>query len=57
MLFGASIVMISQKARKEQLRSSDLQYKRFIFLGIIGLFHDYLIYFQDVLFIMALSGL
>ena len=57
MLFGASIVMISQKARKEQLRSSNLQYKRFIFLGIIGLFHAYLIYFQDVLFIMALSGL
>ena len=57
MLFGASVVMLSQKARKEQLRSSDLQYKRFIFLGIIGMFHAYLVYFQDILLLYAICGL
>ncbi len=31
LLFGASIVMISQKARKEQMRSTGLQNRRFFF--------------------------
>lgn len=57
MLFGASVVMISQKARKEHLRSSDLQYKRFIYLGIFGIVHAYLIYYQDILLLYAICGL
>ena len=57
MLFGASIVMLSQKARKEHLRSTDLQYKRFVYLGIFGLVHAYLLYYGDVLLMYAICGL
>ena len=56
MMFGASIVMISQKARKEHLRSTDLQNTRFIFLALFGLVHAYLIWFGDVLFLYAVCG-
>lgn len=57
MLFGASMVMLSQKARKEHLRSSDLQNKRFVYLGIFGLLHAYLLWYGDVLLILAITGL
>lgn len=56
MLFGASLVMLSQKARKEHLRSTDLQYRRFIYLGLIGIFHAYLIWAGDILLMYAISG-
>ncbi len=56
MMFGASVVMLSQKARKEQVRSTDLQNKRFIFLAIFGLLHAYLLWFGDVLFVYAICG-
>ena len=56
MLFGASIMMLSQKARKENLRSTDLQNRRFIFLAIIGLAHAYLLWFGDILFAYAVCG-
>ncbi len=56
MLFGASLIMLSQKARKEHLRSTDLQYRRFIYLGIIGLFHAYLLWAGDILFMYAICG-
>lgn len=57
MLFGASIIMLSQKAQKEHLRSTDLQYKRFIFLGIFGMIHAYLIWYGDILLPYAICGL
>lgn len=57
MLFGASLIMISQKARREQVRSADLQYRRFIFLGIIGILHAYLLWAGDILLLYAISGL
>lgn len=56
MLFGASLVMLSQKARKEHLRSTDLQYRRFIYLGLIGIFHAYLIWSGDILLMYAICG-
>lgn len=57
MLFGASMVMISQKARREHLRSSDLQNRRFVYLGIIGILHAYLLWYGDVLLALAITGL
>lgn len=56
MLFGAGIVLISQKARKERLRSADLQYRRFFWLLIIGLFHAYLLWYADILVAFAICG-
>ncbi|MCO6359287.1 DUF418 domain-containing protein [Roseivirga pacifica] len=57
LLFGASIIMLSQKAQKEHLRSTDLQYKRFVYLGLLGLIHAYLVWYGDVLFMYAVCGL
>ena len=56
MLFGASIMMLSQKARKENLRSTELQNRRFIFLALIGLAHAYFIWYGDILFLYAVCG-
>lgn len=56
MLFGASIVMLSQKARKEHMRSTDLQNRRFVFLAIFGLIHAYLIWYGDILFVYAICA-
>ena len=49
--------MLSQKAQKEHLRSTDLQYKRFVYLGLLGLIHAYLVWYGDVLFMYAVCGL
>ncbi len=56
MMFGASIVMLSQKARKEHMRSTDLQNRRFVFLAIFGLIHAYLIWYGDILFVYAICA-
>jgi uncharacterized protein len=56
MLFGATIILISQKARKEHLRSGDLQYRRFFWLFIIGVFHAYLLWAGDILVIYSICG-
>lgn len=56
MLFGASLIMLSQKARREHLRSSNLQNRRFVYLGLFGLVHAYLLWYSDVLFGLAITG-
>ena len=56
MLFGASLVMLSQKAQKEHMRSSDLQNRRLLFLALIGLAHAYFLWYGDVLFLYAICG-
>jgi uncharacterized protein len=56
MLFGATIILISQKARKEHLRSGDLQYRRFFWLFVIGVFHAYLLWAGDILVMYAICG-
>jgi len=56
MLFGASLVMLSQKARKEHLRSTDLQNRRLMFLALFGIVHAYLIWYGDVLLMYAICG-
>lgn len=56
LLFGASLVMLPQKARKEHLRSPDLQNRRLLFLALFGLIHAYLIWYGHVLFMYAICG-
>lgn len=56
MLFGASLVMLSSKARKEQLRSGNLQSRRFASLLFIGLLHAYLLWAGDILVSYAICG-
>lgn len=56
MLFGASMIMLSNRARKEHIRSGDLQKKRLFWLLIFGLFHSYLIWYGDLLVAYAICG-
>lgn len=56
MLFGASIIMISSKAKKEQLRSGNLQSRRFLGLLGLGVLHAYLLWSGDVLVAYAICG-
>ena len=56
MLFGAGIIMLSSKAKKEHLRSSDLQSRRFVWLLIMGLAHAYLLWYGDILLAYTICG-
>lgn len=56
MLFGASIIMISSKAKKEQLRSGNLQSRRLLGLLGLGVLHAYLLWSGDVLVAYAICG-
>jgi len=56
-LFGAGIVLFSERAEAKQLGSSlKLHYRRNFWLLIIGLFHGYFIWHGDVLFSYALCS-
>jgi uncharacterized protein len=55
-LFGASLIMLSNKARKEHLRSGNLQSRRFAALLFIGLLHAYLLWAGDILVTYAICG-
>lgn len=56
MLFGASIIMISSKAKKEHLRSGNLQSRRFAGLLGLGILHAYLLWSGDILVAYAICG-
>jgi uncharacterized protein len=56
MLFGASIIMLSNKAKREHLRSGNLQSRRFTALLVIGLLHAYLLWSGDILVAYAICG-
>lgn len=56
MLFGASIIMISSKAKKEQLRSGNLQSRRFVSLLGLGVLHAYMLWSGDILVAYAICG-
>ncbi len=56
MLFGASIIMLSNKARREHVNSGDLQRRRFFWLLILGLIHAYFIWYGDILVPYAICG-
>ena len=56
MLFGAGIIMLSNKAKKEHMRSSDLQSRRLVWLLVIGLVHAYLLWYGDILVAYAICG-
>jgi len=56
MLFGASIIILSNRARKEHIRSGDLQRKRLFWLLIFGFVHAYFIWYGDMLVAYAICG-
>jgi len=57
LLFGAGIMLVTQKAEAKLGSSSSLFYRKMIWLSIIGLVHAYLIWYGDILVAYALLGM
>ena len=56
-LFGAGVVLVTQKAKSKTGKSAGLHYKRTFWLLVIGLIHAHLIWYGDILVIYALCAL
>ncbi len=57
MLFGAGIILMSDKIEKAGRKPAALHYRRMFWLLIIGLIHAYLFWHGDILVAYALCGL
>ncbi len=57
MLFGAGIVLMTDRAREKTGRSMGVHYRRMAWLLLIGLIHAYLIWFGDILVLYAMCGM
>jgi uncharacterized protein len=55
-LFGAGIVLVTDKAEQREGKSAGLHYKRTFLLLVIGLIHAHLIWYGDILVAYALCG-
>lgn len=55
-LFGAGVVLVTQKAENKTGKSAGLHYKRTFWLLVIGLIHAHLIWYGDILVIYALCA-
>jgi uncharacterized protein len=56
LMFGAGIILITEKAVMKTGRSAGLHYRRNFWLLILGLFHAHLIWYGDILVPYALCG-
>lgn len=57
MLFGAGIVLMSERADARGASFAGIYYRRMFWLMVIGLVHAYLIWFGDILFFYAVTGM
>jgi uncharacterized protein len=57
MLFGASIILIVEKAQARGASAASLHYRRMAWLALFGLAHALLIWAGDILFFYAISGM
>ncbi len=55
-LFGAGIVLVTEKAEKKTGTSTRLHYKRNFWLLVIGLLHAHLIWYGDILVAYSIGG-
>jgi len=56
-LFGAGIILFTEKAIEKGKKAGSLHYKRMFFLLLFGLLHAYLLWHGDILVSYALCGL
>ncbi|MCL6699348.1 DUF418 domain-containing protein [Sphingomonas sp. NSE70-1] len=56
-LFGASMLLVIEKAEAKGLNSASVHYRRMLVLLLFGAMHFYLIWFGDILFGYALIGM
>ena len=57
MLFGAGIVLMSNKIKNEGRKPAAFHYRRMFWLLVIGLVHSYLFWYGDILVAYAMCGL
>ena len=57
MLFGAGMVLMSERAWAKGSRGIGIHYRRMFWLLIIGLVHAYLIWYGDILVCYSLCGM
>lgn len=56
-LFGASMLLVIQKAEAKDQSAASITYRRQIWLLLFGMVHFYLIWFGDILISYALTGM
>lgn len=57
MLFGAGIVMMTQRSEKISGRSASIHYRRMGWLILFGLLHAHLLWYGDILYSYGMCGL
>jgi len=57
MLFGASMLLVIERAEAAGRSPADIHYSRMVWLLILGCVHYYLIWFGDILTLYALTGM
>src|SRR5688572_10469961 len=57
MLFGASMLLVIDRAVASGQSGAAVHYRRMIVLAVIGLIHFYFIWFGDILFLYAAIGM
>src|SRR3546814_6475400 len=57
LLFGASTLLVIERAAAQGRSPAAAHYARMIWLALFGLAHFYLIWFGDILFLYAMCGL
>jgi uncharacterized protein len=56
MLFGAGIMMMSERQKSKSQPAVGLHYRRMVWLLVIGLLHAYLLWYGDILVAYAMCG-
>ena len=57
LLFGASMLLVIERADARGDNSASIHFRRMLWLGMIGLLHFYLIWHGDILFGYAVAGM
>ena len=55
-LFGASMILIADRAQAAEQDAAAVHYRRMIWLGLFGLGHYFLVWWGDILFLYAVVG-
>ena len=57
LLFGASLILITERASSKGESAAHVHYRRMAWLAVFGLVHYFFIWFGDILFLYAMAGM
>ena len=57
LLFGASLILITERASSKGESPAQVHYRRMAWLAVFGLVHYFFIWFGDILFLYAMAGM